>query len=342
MSITQKPNNTVPTVESVTLTTPFGDISYQSNLKLSRASVVQLLYCYSHRLNNQKAEPGNKWQEYAYPELAKMFSRLLKDFSDAIETLIQEHDKDVVKINFCGYGNCKLPLMVQTRGVHYKTTYLYANVKHVLRTLEQRLSYLSTTPIPVRYQTEPLKQEAFLKVQELAKRFLDTSVKDAFVQWDEICKNARVVAGLPANDFKEDNDKGDYRNQRTGRNYGRNNNYQNDRRPNYQNRFDNQYNKDGGRNPRFGNREDRGNNFNGRSDRNNRFSGHSGRPDRFVKSGRPYDKTGRSGDRTEPPQNKSSSFLPSSSCKQVTSNGYHDSFKKGPTQQGKTYAQMAQ
>jgi hypothetical protein len=183
------------------ITTSFNDsrykeVSYNAGLKLSRASIMQLLYFYTHRLEKQKADVGNKWQESAYPELVKLFQDLKKGIVDAVVDLCNSCDKDVVMINYCGYEGFKLPLMVQTKGVHFRTTYLYANVKHILKTIEQRLSYLAVAPVPLRYQADEKKQEAFRKVQDLAKVFLSTHIKTAFVRWQEICQKAAEVAGL--------------------------------------------------------------------------------------------------------------------------------------------------
>lgn len=180
------------------LNTPLGDIDYRPDLKLSRASIVQLLVCYVQRLGNQKISTDNKWQKMAYPKLWEMFANLSEYVIKAIKNLCNEPDldQDVIIVNFCGYKNFRLPLVVQTQGVHHKATYSTVNVRPFLKTLEQRLTYLSVFDIPSRYRGDEKKVKTFIRVQHVAKEILENHVRPLYDAWNLICQEAATFAGI--------------------------------------------------------------------------------------------------------------------------------------------------
>ncbi|AYV81678.1 MAG: hypothetical protein Harvfovirus51_10 [Harvfovirus sp.] len=185
-------------VPGIQLKTPFGDIEYKPDLKLSRASIMQLINCYTYRLNKQQVQVDNKWQEFAYPQLQKMFTGLSEIFTQAVLELYnsEEYDKEVVLINFCGYKNFKLPLIVQTPGVHHRATYSSVNVRPFLKTIEQRLMYLSTVKTPARYKDDEKKVTTFNKVQVLAESLRTKYVLPLHESWKKLCQDAADFAGI--------------------------------------------------------------------------------------------------------------------------------------------------
>ena len=189
--------NDKPTIE---LTCPFGTMQYRSDLKLTSASFMQLLVCYKYKVCEQKAEEGNKWQEYAYPKLADVFTELLNKVIHHINELLNEEniDKEIVIINLCGYKNFKLPVIVQTRSVNYKLKYENANARDIFLNILQRLTYLSTCSVPARYNDE-IKVKTFSRVQELVKTLIETVVSQTRQEWSKICQEAGVHAGLVNN-----------------------------------------------------------------------------------------------------------------------------------------------
>ncbi|AYV83603.1 MAG: hypothetical protein Hyperionvirus9_20 [Hyperionvirus sp.] len=189
-----KPEVTAATV----LKTPFGDIEYKPDLKLSRASIMQLITCYTYRLNTQQIQTNNKWQDHAYPRLQKMFTGLCETFTQAITELYNSplYDKEVVLINFCGYKNFKLPLIVQTPGVHHRATYMSVNVRPFLKTIEQRLMYLSTVKVPARYKDDEKKVGTFKKVQSVAEELRTKFVIPLHESWKKLCQDAADIAGI--------------------------------------------------------------------------------------------------------------------------------------------------
>ena len=184
--------------QTYTITTPFGDIEYKSEMKLSHGSFMQLLYCYNHRLTTQVCQEGNKWQELAYPEIRKMFSDLLEKSIAHVRGLCTDTtlDRDVITLNFCGYKNFKLPLLVHTMGVHYRATYGTVNVKPFLKTIEQRLAYLANADVPARYLGNEEKSNTFNAVKQLAKTMLTQDVLPMFETWNELCNKAATYAGI--------------------------------------------------------------------------------------------------------------------------------------------------
>ena len=187
----------VPDPTPVTqIKTPLGDIDYRPDLRLSRASFIQLVYCYAQRLSEQPAE--NKWQEYAYPRLLKLFTDLRDQTTTMIFNLWNDPnwDRDVVGVNFCGYRNCKLSLIVTTQGVHHRATYATVNVRPFLKTVEQRLLYLKTATVPSRYQGDDKKINTFRRVQELAEELMDRHVHPLFEAWEKLCQEAGDYAGI--------------------------------------------------------------------------------------------------------------------------------------------------
>lgn len=187
----------------VKLQTPMEEVEYNGKYKLANGSIMQLLHLYTHRLEKQTPEPDNKWQVFVYPDLTKLFQTLRDAVTEKVVELSKDYDADVVRINFCGYKNFKLPLMVQTRGVHFRTTYEHANVRHVLKSLEQRLNYLSSAPLPTRYQEDTVKQLAFSKVQELAKLLLSENLAQTVQSWQTICEKAGEVSGFVPDDNRK-------------------------------------------------------------------------------------------------------------------------------------------
>ena len=179
------------------LNTPFGEIEYRPEFKLTSASIMQLLYCYTERLNTQKPLNENKWQEYAYPKLLSLFTEFRDNATVTVKKLCEDEnlDRDVVMINFCGYKNFKLPITVPTKYVNPRSTYSTVNVRPFLRTLEQRLNYLSTSDVPVRYKGDQNKINTFLKVQETAK-MLVKQLEPLHELWKKICQEAAECAGL--------------------------------------------------------------------------------------------------------------------------------------------------
>jgi len=190
----------------VQIDTLFGKIEYRSELKLSCASIVQLLHCYCYRVNNQKIEEENKWQQYVYPKLIAMVEILCKNIMEQIKVLIDDktNDEDVVKINFCGYKNFKLPVVVLTQGVHNHATYGSVNVRPFLKTLKQRLEYLVKSPVPNRLKEDKKKNDTFLKVKDCAKNILDSQVDPLFERWSSLCQEGATIAGINMDDIKKD------------------------------------------------------------------------------------------------------------------------------------------
>lgn len=185
-------------IQTLKLNTPFGDIEYRPDLKLSRASIVQLLVCYVQRLSTQKPTIDNKWQELAYPKLFKIVHDLKDHVIKTVSELYNDNklDKEVVTINFCGYTNFKLPLIVQTQGVHHRATYATVNVRPFLKTIEQRLTYLSTADVPARYRGEEKKVNTFRYVQDIAKQLLEKNVLPLYDSWKNLCQEAADYAGI--------------------------------------------------------------------------------------------------------------------------------------------------
>lgn len=194
-----------PETQNVKLHTPFGDVDYRPELKLSRASIVQLLVCYTERLNTQKATDDNKWQELAYPKLLKMFTDLRDHVTKIVSELCSNDDldKDVVTINFRGYEGGKLPVIVQTQGVHHRATYGTVNVRPFLKTLEQRLTYLSTVDVPARYKGDEKKVNTFKRVQQVAKELLENHVQPLYNSWKLLCQEAADHAGIKMEEHHE-------------------------------------------------------------------------------------------------------------------------------------------
>jgi len=210
-------------METMTIKTafaePYATMEYSPDLKLSRASFMQLLYCYTQRLENQKPQPGNKWQEYAYPRLLKMFTDMRDNIVGTVCEMCNNpaYDKEVVMINFCGYKNFKLPLVVNIQRnkkveVHPRATYERANVVPVYKTLAQRMTYLSTVSVPQRYNGDEKKTNTFKKVQEVAKMFLEKYVNSMLECWQKLCKESAEYAGIPYEERSEMNHRQDHGN----------------------------------------------------------------------------------------------------------------------------------
>lgn len=190
------PLRQTPKVKPVTISTIHIPIDYVPTLKLANASALQLLYFYAHRLENQVPEENNKWQQLAYPELTKLFVDLRDRVTAQVADLASKYDKDVVMINFCGYKNFKLPTMVPIDGVNIRMTYAYANAKHVIKTLNQRLTYLSLTYLPTRYTDDENKISAFKKVRELASKIKSEEIQKALETWEDIRRRADIAADI--------------------------------------------------------------------------------------------------------------------------------------------------
>lgn len=177
--------------------TPFGNFEYRAGLRLTQASFVQLSYGYLYRLRNQQVVEGNKWQEFAYPRLQTLFENFCNESGSLISTMLSnpENDETVVRSNFCGYKNFKLPLNIPVYRVNSRATYGNVNVQPLIKTMRQRLNHLSTMQVPKRYLVEK-ERETFVRLQSVAKQILD-KVEPLTNEWKNICTEAAQVAGLP-------------------------------------------------------------------------------------------------------------------------------------------------
>ena len=184
--------------QTTKISTPFGSVEYRPDLKLSRASIIQLINCYTYRITNQSVQSGNKWQEFAYPRLQKIFGTLCETFTQQVSELYNapDSDREVVMINFCGYKSFKLPLIVQTLGVHPQATYISVNVRPFLKTMEQRLMYLANVKMPDRYKDDEKKVSTFNKVQALAENLRTKYVLPLHEAWRKLCQDAADYAGI--------------------------------------------------------------------------------------------------------------------------------------------------
>ncbi len=179
---------------------PNHEFNYNETFRLSSGSFMQLLLFYNTKVSNDVSD-GSKWQDFVYPKLKDLFASMLECFEGHINSLMvkNEEHKQMIHVNFSGYDNYKMPVVVVPKNIKPHINYKNARVRDIMAHLDQRLYYLSICSVPKRYTTEE-ELRVFKQIQELSKQLLDHELKEYKEKWRNICNEAYLYAGIEKKD----------------------------------------------------------------------------------------------------------------------------------------------
>ncbi len=168
------------------------DIPYDEKFRLNHAATSQLvkgLQVMADRLT----EPQNDYQKELYPAIKTIVKEFVDKYSKILEAST-EIEREVRRFNLHGYnGRVKKP--IATRGVKFNVVYKYANFGDYLKTISQRLTYLTERELPQRYITNTAEGTAYEQMKVIITQFLTYMKDDVEQAWNTAVTSARTAGG---------------------------------------------------------------------------------------------------------------------------------------------------
>ncbi len=179
--------------QSTQTTAPFSHLPYDEKFKLNQASCTQLIRG-MYEMGQRLEEPQNDYQRELYPVLKSVVDKVFQHYESLIAST-NDTEANIRKYNLDGYnGRVKKP--IATRGVKYNLVYKYANFGDYLKTINQRMNYLVTRPLPQRYINNVSEGVAYADLKTKLQEFLKFMKEEIEVTWNTAVSAARVAGGV--------------------------------------------------------------------------------------------------------------------------------------------------
>lgn len=178
------------TSEMSTLT--LANVSYDEKYRLNQGSASQLVRGLTEMVV-RLTDPTNDYQRELYPALRSIVSEFVERYEQLLTTSNQT-EFEIHRYNLHGYsGRVKMP--ISTRGVKYNLIYKYANFGDYLKTIVQRLKFLTERQVPQRYITNEAELAVFTALQTKVTDFLKFITEETEPKWNTAVATARTAGG---------------------------------------------------------------------------------------------------------------------------------------------------
>jgi hypothetical protein len=183
--------------EEATLTTTQGsltltDFGYEETYRLTQGSASQVVRGMKEMLS-RVGEITNDYQRILYPVLTELTNGIVDRYTELLK-YSSDKEKEIVQFNLHGYdgtvrGN------VATKGVNYILIYKYANFGDFIKTIRQRLEFITSRSTPKRYLEDEEKLRFFVALKDKINEFLRYLKDDVDPRWNTTVAAARTSGG---------------------------------------------------------------------------------------------------------------------------------------------------
>ena len=139
----------------------------------------------------------NKYQEYLYPEIAKLAKKIVDEYLSTFVTSVTDPiQKEVYGANLNGSNNNgQLPNFITCIGVSRNVRYEFIQFKNVVVLLSYRLNFIAkrSPQLIKRYRDDPIQFAYFEVLQNNVKNFCDFLEREIFPKWDIVKNEARKL-----------------------------------------------------------------------------------------------------------------------------------------------------
>lgn len=174
-------------------------VPYNDNYRIKYGSVGQLMRGLQEMQNRISLEKeSDEYKKTLYPKLRELSQSLVERFK-LLLSCSNETENNVKRFNLLGYNGQiradkynKYPFIA---GVNPNAKYAFSNFGYYLRTIKQRLDFISNRDVPLRYSTDENAVNVFngmkLECNNLLK-YLNEVVEP---EWNKVVEEARMKGG---------------------------------------------------------------------------------------------------------------------------------------------------
>lgn len=175
------------------------NVPYDDNYRIKYGSIGQLIRGLQEMQNRITSEKETDiYKQTLYPKLRELSNNLIDKFKLMLNSN-NEIETNIKKYNLLGYNgqikSDKYRRYPFIAGVNPKAKYAFSNFGYYIRTIKQRLEFITNRDIPLRYSTDENAVNVFnnlkLECNELLK-YLNETVE---TEWNNIVGEARTKGG---------------------------------------------------------------------------------------------------------------------------------------------------